>query len=389
MKTSRNILLYRIHVLFNEPLMWGPILIVSLQNLAHMSLASIYFMESAILCINACSDIPFGALADKIGRKKTIIIGRALLFLSAVFFACMTNPYMAWAGNMFWAIGYSLQSGADVALLYDSLREQGRESEYKRIEGNATGSRLAVIAACAFASGFIAHINLRWPMYISLPFLLIPFISAFFFKETVEPKKFSMKGQYEALKEGGVYLLQSKKLRWMIAFAALLATTSKVWFFTYNPYFEYVHIPLQLYGVLFFMLNIVAWLTSHYAYKIEHYLGERLCIILMVMCLGVPIILMARFPSQLFACLILVQNLVRGLMKPFVSDYMNRNIATDMRATVLSMQSSLANLVSVIGLAVFGLFTANFNLPTSLMILGIIALTLGTWSYRTYVKQIN
>jgi MFS family permease len=388
-KTSRNIILYRIHALFNEPLFWGPVLILSLQKLAHMSLPNIYFMESAILCVCVLCDIPSGALADLIGRKKTVILGRAFLLGSAVMFTVMTNPLQAWIGNILWALGFSLQSGADTALLYESLKEQGSEGEYKRIEGQAIGTRLIVIACCVLAAGFLAKINLRLPMYLSLPFVLIPLISAFFFKEPAKTERFSAQKQLKVLKQGVMFALRSTNVRWMVGFAALLATTSKVWFFTYNPYFEKVQIPLEYYGIIFFLLNVVAWLSSHFAYKIEHKLGERACIAMMVFCVGVPIMLMTLFPSQPFAYLVLVQNVVRGFMKPFVGDYMNRHIATEMRATVLSVQSSAANLVSVIGLAVFGLFTANFSLLTSLLILGIIALTLGAWSYRSYVKYVT
>ena len=75
----RNVILYKLFVMFNEPLFWGPILIISLQNLAHMSLPDIYFMESAVMIICVALDIPAGALADVIGRKKTLIIGRIFL----------------------------------------------------------------------------------------------------------------------------------------------------------------------------------------------------------------------------------------------------------------------------------------------------------------------
>lgn len=389
MRSNRNVTLYRIHAVFNEPLFWGPILILSLQKLAHMSLPDIYFMESAILCICVLCDIPSGALADVIGRKKAIIVGRGFLFGSAVMFATMSNPLEAWIGNILWALGFSLQSGADTALLYESLKEDGRESDYKRIEGKAIGSRLILVACCVLVAGVLAKINMRLPMYFSLPFVLVPFVSAFFFKETEITERFSVQKQIRVLVHGFQFMRTSVNVRWMIGFAALLATTSKVWFFTYNPYFETVGMPLEMYGVIFFLLNAVAWLSSHYAYKLERIFGERICVIGMALLIGVPIILMALFPSQPFAYLVLVQNVVRGFMRPFVGDYMNRHIATNMRATVLSMQSSMANLVSVIGLAVFGLFTANLSLLTSLLLLGVAALTLGSWSYRTYVRKIS
>lgn len=385
---DRNIMLYRLYVIFNEPLFWGPILITSLQGLAHMSLPDIYYMEAVVLGLCVLLDIPSGALADVIGRKRTIIIGRIFLFGSVVFFTIMTSPLGAWTGNILWAIGYTMQSGADTALLYDTLKEHGKEDQFKRIEGQAVGSRLILIACCSVATGLLASVALRLPLWIGLPFTLVPLVAAFFLKEPVPTEHYSAEKQMAVLKQGARFVIGSIEIRWMVGFAALLATTSKVWFFTYNPYFEVVGFPIAYYGVIFFFLNTVAWLSSHYAYNIEHYLGERRCIIGMVLCLGVPILLMGLVPIQPFVCLVVVQNVVRGFMRPFVGDYMNRHITSNIRATVLSVQSSIANLTAIIGLAVFGLCMDHLSLLSSLIILGTVSLTLGLLSYRSYTKKI-
>lgn len=384
----RNVLLYRIYVLFAEPLFWGPIVISSLQNLAHMPLHQIYYQESAVLIICVLLDIPSGALADLIGRKKTLIIGRTFLFGSALFFATMTNPLEAWIANILWAIGYTLQSGADSALLYDTIKESGKESEYKRIEGQAVGLRLILIAFCGLATGIIAKIDLRLPIQIGMPLTLIPLVVALFLKEPVSTKRYSIQAQTDILKQGIMFVRSSPEVRWMIGFAALLATVSKVWFFTYNPYFELVGLDIAYYGVIFFCLNMVAWLSSHYAHKIEKYLGERRCIAIMILCVGVPILIMGLLPIWPCAYLVLVQNIVRGFMRPFVGDYMNRHVTSDIRATVLSTQSSVANFIAIIALAIFGFSIANLNLLNSLIILGISCLILGGISYRSYVNKI-
>ena len=183
-------------------------------------------------------------------------------------------------------------------------------------------------------------------------------------------------------------MLHSVKVRWVIGFAALLATTSKVWFFTYNPYFELGGLPLKQYGVIFFCLNVVAWLSSHYAYRIERHLGERKCVIVMILCIGIPILIMGFLPMMLFAYLVVIQNIVRGFMRPFVGDYLNRHVTDNVRATVLSTQSSTTNLVAIFGLAVFGFFTGTFGLLNSLIVLGIAMLGFGALSYATYARKI-
>ena len=174
----------------------------------------------------------------------------------------------------------------------------------------------------------------------------------------------------------------------MIGLAALLTTASTVWFFTYNPYFELVEVPLAQYGLIFFCLNVVAWLSSHYSHQIERYLGKRSCIIGMILCISVPVLIMGCFPMQLVAYLVVVQNITRGFMRPFIGNYMNQHIESNVRATILSTQSSIANMVAVICLALFGFFIGEFGLLPSLVLLGVAVMGLGMLSYATYVKKI-
>ncbi len=391
-ESRRNVLLYRLYVIFNEPLFWGPILIVSLQKLAGMSLPEIYYMEAIVLCICVVLDIPSGALADVIGRKQTIIIGRVFLFGSILFFAIMTNATEAWVGNILWAIGYTLQSGADTSLLYETLKERGREDKYKKVQGQAVGARLVLVAFCSLVVGLLAEIDLRLPLLLCLPFALIPLVSSFFWREPIQTEKYSVQKQVETLMQGASFVLRSVEVRWMVGFAALIMSTSKVWFFTYNPYFELVGMPIAHFGIIFFLLNIVAWLSSHYAYKIEQALGERRCVLVTVLCVGGPIMLMALIPIHPFAYLVVVQNVVRGFMRPFFEDYIHYHISAsesgNIRATVMSAQTTVANLTAVAGLTGFGFLVGHLSLLNSLLILGTLCLVLGMLSYWSYLRRI-
>lgn len=389
---KHNVFLYQLYVIFNEPLFWGPILIISLQKLAGMSLSEIYYMEAVVLCICVLLDIPSGALADVIGKKRTIIVGRIFLFGSMLFFVTMKNPLEAWIGNILWAIGYTLQSGADTSLLYETLKERGREDEYKKVQGKAVGARLVLVAFCSLAFGFLAEIDLRLPLFLCVPFVLIPLVAACFWKEPIQSQTYSLCKQVETLSEGISFVFRSVAVRWMVGFAALIMSTSKVWFFTYNPYFELVGVPIAHFGTIFFLLNIVAWLSSHYAYKIEQVLGEKNCILMTVLCVGGPIILMALIPIYPFAYLVVVQNIVRGFMRPFYEDYIHNHVSTtengNIRATVMSAQTTVANLTAIAGLAGFGLLTGHLSLLHSLLILGSICLALGLLSYWLYLHKI-
>lgn len=390
-----TVTVYRLYVLFCEPLFWGPILIAAMQTLAHMTLEDIYYMESIVLGLCIFIDIPSGALADSIGRKKVIILGRLFLLVSTACFAFMTDSVLAWVGNIFWAIGYSLQSGADSSLLRDALRAQDKESEYMKLQGQAVGARHILTAFCSLVVGVLAQTSLRVPLYCSLPFMCAPVILACMWKEPVHTNAYTVRKQVEILRCAGSFILRSVEARWMILFSALIMTVTKIWFFTYNPYFELVGMPLAQYGVIFFVSNIVAWLASHYASTIEEFLGEKICILLTILGLGCPIIVMGYFPILACAYLVIVSNVVRGFLKPLIEDYTHHHVSenhsvgeSNIRATVLSVQSTVSNLCGIIGLATFGFVVGYLDLAHSLIVLGCVCLVLGVLSYHSYLRKV-
>lgn len=383
----RNVSLYKLFVLCNEPLFWGPVLIISIQQLGHMALPDIYFMESAVVVLCVLLDIPAGSLADLIGKRTMLILGRILLLASCCGFACMSSPLTAWIANILWAIGYSFQSGADVSLLYGSLKTNGTQALFKKVEGRATGSRFILMALCALAVSALVTIHPRLPLLCSIIPMAIPLVVAFKFKEPAQTKKYNTTEQVHILKTGVLFALKNIHIRWIIGYCAFIAGTSKIWFFTYNPYFERVGINIAYYGFIFFLLNIVAWFSSHYAHAITQKMSERACIIWMSALIAIPILLMGLLPFWPLAYLVLLQNIVRGFMKPFLGDFINKHIdSEEIRATVLSVQSSTTNAISIFALAWFGFMTSHFDLLSSLSILGILALSIGALSMRRYQK---
>jgi hypothetical protein len=301
----------------------------------------------------------------------------------------MTDKSGAWAGNILWVIGFTMQSGADTSFLYDTLKEGGREHEYKSIDGKSVGLRFLLVAFCSLITGALASIDPRLPLYLCIPFVLIPLVSSLFIHEPIHTSEYSVRKQLNVLKQGIVFIFKSKEVRFMVGLTTLLMCISKLWFFTYNPYFEIVGMEVSNFGFIFFLLNLVAWFSSHYAERIEAVLGEGRCILVMVMCIGVPILLMGLFPLQICAYLVLSQSLVRGFLRPFTGDYMHRHIKTEIRATAMSVKTSVASIASIASLFLFGLLIEKIGLLHSLVILGVTCLTLGIYAYDVFKNKIK
>ena len=186
-KLQRNIRLYYFFEIFSEPLFWGAILIYYLKQVSDMSLSELYQMESICLIVFIFWEVPSGALADLLGYRKTIFTGRSILFIHSVVFAFANSLLLVWTGNLLWAIGQPLVSGADSALIYDTLKALGREKEFKKITGRAKSYRFLVLALSALATGFLTEVHLRLGPWLSLIFLILNLVACWLF---IEPPRF-------------------------------------------------------------------------------------------------------------------------------------------------------------------------------------------------------
>jgi len=378
-QAERNIRLYYLFQLFKEPLFWGAILITFINRVSGMTLADIYFMEAACVIGIVILDSPFGALADLIGRRNTMFIGMCVWSIKLFVFASAVNPLMIWSANLLWVLGAALITGADTSMLADSLKFLGRDREFQKIEGRSNAYRLALTAVCAISIGYLAEINLRLPVYLGVPFMLISCVAAYLMVEppVIAGKTKNRQEYFKLLKLSALFIYNHAKIKWIIAFSTLIAVISKLWFFTYNPYFELVNLPITCFGWIFCLLNIVAAISSHEAHRFAKYFGEFGSVVIMIALIALPIWLMGAYVGQLMVLMVLMQNVVRGYMIPFLGGFLHQHLDSENRATVTSLKSTVNNVGQFIALAIFGLILNTWSLPVCLQILGVSTLLIG------------
>lgn len=190
---ERNLILYYWYQFLVEPVFWGAILVTFMKTAGQMTTTQVYTMEAVVLAIVMIAQIPTGALADTIGRKKTLIVGSSLFFIGGVIFAAANSIYLMWISDIIIMIGVSLICGADNALLYDTLIHLKRQNEYKRIVGKAYCYRFIFAAICSISVGYLAKISLRLPIVLGcIPTLLSIVIAFRFIEAPIQIKNHSM-----------------------------------------------------------------------------------------------------------------------------------------------------------------------------------------------------
>jgi MFS family permease len=100
-------------------------------------------------------EVPTGWLADRFGHRLSLVAGSAIQVLGML--CCWLDPGMSGlvVATALIALGDSLRSGADEALLYRTCVALDRADAFQRIEGRAQALETLALAALVLAGGAI------------------------------------------------------------------------------------------------------------------------------------------------------------------------------------------------------------------------------------------
>jgi len=329
-----------------------------------MILQAVYSIAIVIL------EIPSGYLADIWGRKRTLILGAIMGVIGFSTYSISHGFAGFLIAEVILGIGQSCVSGADSAMLYDSMLEVKKEKQYSRFEGRITSMGNFAEALAAIVGGILATITIRTP-YIAQTFVaLIAVPAAITLREPVRHIQLINSGFIEVLRIARFALFENRELRRNILFSAFTgaATLTMAWFV--QPFFQSAEIEIKWFGFLWAALNLVVAVASLMAYKIEKLIGQRSSIA--IIALAVPIGYIALSQSGLIIGLLVLSlfHFVRGFATPILKDYINRITGSEVRATVLSVRNFIIRInFSLIG-PLIGWIKDVYSLSTALLIAG-------------------
>ena len=391
MDYSKNIKTYYMYSTFAELLILGPILVLFLIGKG-LSFTEIMALQSISAVAVVLFEVPTGAVADTIGRKESLLLGAFLWALSLGIYVMGTSFPMFMLAEVIFSLGATFKSGADNALIYDSLKIMGREKEFQSIEGKARSFALYAQAVGSIIAGFVYEVNTNLPFIISVFFMLLTIIITLRFKEPPIEGKVGKYGinYLEQIKESGKFIISHEKIKAIIIFTMMFFIFYRTAFFYYQPYMESVKIPVRYFGVLFFIFNI----TAAFASKRSHWIMEKTkpkTLTFMAVLMIISFVLMGTVKVWFGVFAILFQQIARGIYRPVTTKYLNKHIPSDKRATVLSFQSLACNLSVAIAFPLMGILKDHENIFTTHKVLGItmIILTVLTIKYMNARLGLN
>ncbi|MFH1638369.1 MAG: MFS transporter [Candidatus Woesearchaeota archaeon] len=330
-------------------------------------------------------EVPSGALADWAGKRKAVLWGSSVLILGLIVYGSGRSFTHFLIGESIWAFGLSLISGADSALLFDTLKQLKKEKLYKKIEGRAKSFSLFAAGLAAVAGGFMAHYSLRLPWFLTIMPFAIAAITAY---RLVEPKAFThveQKGYWDIIAQSVKFVNKHRLIKWYILYSAFLVLMCQLAFWITQPYLKEAGLEIKWFGLAFLFFNLVAAAASFTAHRCEKYLGRRRALISFGIMAVVPFFVLGKYIALWGILLLGVYQVIRGMSSPLFSNYILRYTYSDKRATVLSLKSLGSRVVLAVFYPFFGVLVDAWSISTAFLAGGAIAAAVAVGFFVMYL----
>ena len=336
-RNFRVMVLYRITQ--HSPLYW-PYMFLFVTSVRGLSASDFGLLKSIYYFTVMVAEVPLGVVADRLGRKTTLVLGGIANAAGCLSYALGGGFAVYALGEVCFALCSALQSGAESALLFDGYAAEGREHEFVRATASLEAIGLAGATASFVAAGLLigaggdASAN-----YVATAALSV--IGAFAALSFVEPKREPTLRLSAHVAESLRELFATRGLLATLVYGALVyaglrAANALVW----NPVLERAAFPLGGFGVLTALVTLLGAATAWRGQSIERALGPTRLALAIAGCVVAMYVGLAFAPGTWGVPLILSQGLPLGVAPVLIADLLNRRIeSSERRATLLSFES--------------------------------------------------
>ncbi len=318
-----------------------------------LSLSQVFFLSILWAVVNILFEVPSSYLADRWGRKKTIILSSILFCVYSVLLIFSHSFVMFSLSIFMFALAYACFSGTDEALVYDTSRELGESEDSLRRLGQYSAAEKIFKIITPLIGVFVAKDLVEWQFDLLLVIdSLAAFSGLIISLFLVEPKQF-----FEVEKvESGVFhdalklVKNNPNLMRAICNRALAFTSVFIIWRYHQELFTRIGAPIVVLGIGWSVFNMIVTLINYYIDRLwpSKSLTTKINYLNFITVFLIGLFLVIWHFSAHYYWVLLVYfgiNMAENARWPIFSDLFNKYSNSFNRATTLS----LSNLVKSIG----------------------------------------
>ncbi|MGF9966805.1 MFS transporter [Bacillus rhizoplanae] len=302
-------------------------------------------------------ELPTGIFADRFGAKLSFLTGSIIKTFSISILLFADNLWLFCLYSLLNGFSVTFFSGADEALIYESLKETNEHDLMDKAMGKIQSAGfISMLIAVIFGSYFAKDLReeqFTLLIVLGILFHLIELVLLLFIKS---PKKLASyrEESFSQVIEGIKVIREAPQLLVMFLNVSLVFIPASAVYDTFNqPLFTNAGLPVFAIGIMYALAAIlgyfssisIGWLTSKFS---------RIVLMNVTGGLAVGGLLLSTFyGNKLWVVLgaFFILRFVRAIRYPIYSQLSNDIIPSHVRATTISLLSILD---SILDLAIFG-----------------------------------
>ena len=357
---------------FSSFLVVLPVFVPMLQ--AHgLSMSQVLQTQALFALTIALFEVPSGYFADLYGRRLAILIGAGL---NAVGFASLlwANSFVDFlVYELILGVGFSLISGTDLALLYDTeVYLQSRAQPGGAGAGKSISRLISVEAAASGIAGIAASLLLLWSMdgviVMQVVAGVLPLLLAVLLVEV--PRAQSEANHRDNMRQIVELLLFGKPVVFWTAFAISVFGLLAIYvFWIYQKYWELQGVPLEAFGYIWAGFALAVSLSARFTAGLEQRLGTRGLLLLIAVMPLLGLLGMALGGGWMGVAFGLLIQLSRGISMSLFYEALNSRVPGDFRATVNSLVSLGVRAIFIVTGPLLGYALDSLGMQATLLVL--------------------
>jgi len=348
----------------------GPVWVLFFTH--YITFSQLAFLEALGLFISVALELPTGALADLIGRKNSIIFGYIVSGLGYIVIGFGHSFESFLIGYTINSIGASFASGADTAILFDTLKEHDLVEDYGKYSGRTVFMyRLSVIVSMVIGQYLYA-------VFIGLPYIacgLGIMASGLIYvfahepsreRERITPALYFRRiglGFHEAFKDTATRYLS-------LYFITIAAVELMLLWFYYAPYLSWLGYTDRNIGLIYGAIAAGRLVVTLLSQRLDKVLGDKNILYLLPLILGLSLIMGFVRNIYVGTAFLFIHYALFTLRYTVLNKYTNVRFDSKYRASAISSLNMFVSLVyAVVVLALGNVITLD-NVGAILTVFG-------------------
>ena len=337
-----------------------------------MSQTDIMILQAVFSIVLASMEFPTGYIADRIGYRNALVLSALLCIGGWIAYSLgRTFAEMIVAESLL-GVGIAFHSGADSALLFQSLAAEKQEALFTRYEGRLRAATTFGEAASSSIGGWLYTIAPRLPMWLQIPGAVLSLIAAIAMRrppgESPRPRS-HLRHVLGLLRTS---LWTNRRLSSAIWLGVMLSLSTFFVVWLIQPYMKLTGVAEVWFGPIWAAANLWVGVASLASGAIARRLGLNGALLACVLLVAGGYGLLAITGSWWGFSFYFLLTTLRGVNIPLVTTEMMKETPEGDRASVLSLKSMLFRFAFVAAGPAVGLMVDRVGMHFALAVLGLV-----------------